>query len=156
VSLQKLLTSPLHSGYSHLKPGGWVEFQCMSGVLQCDDGTVPPDSALQGFSDHLRLASAAFQTPVDDPSRWKGWMEARGFETVTEEVFSVPCSPWPRDPRLRLVGAYQQENLVSNLEGVTTRLFTRALNWTTEQVNVFHVGVRKDMKNTGFHGYWPL
>jgi hypothetical protein len=35
-------------------------------------------------------------------------------------------------------------------------LFTRALGWTAEEVEVFLVGVRNDMKNPSVHGWWPI
>lgn len=142
--------------YNHLKPGGWVEFHCVTGVLGCDDGSVPEGSAMWQFSDAMAQSTQIFGTPIDDPMRWKGWFEDRGFECITELVYKMPCNPWPKDQRLKLIGAFEMENLLFGLSGMVTRLFSKALKWTPEQVQVFLVDVRKDIKNRNLHAYWPL
>lgn len=98
---------------------------------------------------------ANFGTPVDDPMRWKKWFEERGLECVTEKVFKVPCGPWPKDKRLKLVGAWEQHNLMSNLEGMMMRLFHKGLGWTEDEITVFLAYLRKDIKNPHMHAYWP-
>ncbi|KAK3359098.1 S-adenosyl-L-methionine-dependent methyltransferase, partial [Lasiosphaeria hispida] len=142
--------------YTHLKPGGWVEFQCVTGVVKCDDASLPPDSMLREFSKAIDQSTTAFGTPVDDPARWGGWFEERGFEEVTEIVYKLPMNPWPKDQRLKLVGAFEMENLLYGLSGMVTRLFAKTLNWTPEQVEVFLIGVRKELKNRSVHAYWPF
>ncbi|KND91937.1 Phosphoethanolamine N-methyltransferase 1 [Tolypocladium ophioglossoides CBS 100239] len=142
--------------YRHLKPGGWLEFHCVTGVLQCDDCTVPKDSTFQRFSDLLKTVGENFGTPVDDPMRWKQWFEKRGFCSVTEKVFKMPSSPWPQDKRLKLIGAWEQHNLLSNLEGMMMRPFHKGLGWTEEEVTVFSAALRKDIRNLDMHAYWPF
>ncbi len=140
--------------HSHLKPGGWVEFQSVTGVLGCDDGTLPRDGAFQQLSDSLGAACAALGAPIDDPARWRGWLEARGFEAVTERVFKIPCSPWPRDERLKLVGAFEMDNLLTNLEGLCLRPLRR-IGWSVDQINAFLVRVKREVRNMRYHAYWP-
>lgn len=140
---------------SHTKPGGWVEFHSVTGVLASDDNTVPKDGAFQKFSDSLDQSCRIFGTPVDDPMRWKGWFEDRGFEDVTLKVFKLPCNMWPKDRRMKLLGAWEMENLLSNLDGLVMRLFQKALGWSPEEVSVFLVDVRKEIKNKNIHAYWP-
>src|ERR1700710_2340092 len=36
--------------FDHIKPGGYLELQCINTRVQCDDGSSPPDSALEKFS----------------------------------------------------------------------------------------------------------
>lgn len=140
----------------NLKPGGWVEFQCVTGLLRCGDDTVPADSHFRAFSDHLKVACDKFSTPVDDSVRWKGWFEDRGFARVTEVVLKLPTGPWPRDPRLKLIGAWEQHNLLNNLEGMTMRLFSKGLGWSEEEILVFSALLRRDIKDLRMHAYWPL
>lgn len=147
---------PLTTHHSHLKPGGWVEFHCVTGILQCDDHTLSPDSPMRKFSDALAESTAIFGTPIDDPLRWKGWFEDRGFEAVTQAVYKMPCNPWPKDQRLKLIGAFEMENLLYGLSGMVTRLFSKALKWSPEQVQVFLVDVRREIMNRNVHAYWPL
>lgn len=125
------------------------------GVLGCDDGTLPQDSTFQKFTDAVRIACDKFGTPIDDPTRWKGWLLDRGFEQVTQKVPKLPCNPWPKDPRLKLLGAWEMENLLSGVEGMTMRLFQKGLGWTEDEVQLFLVSLRKDIRNTSYHIYYP-
>jgi hypothetical protein len=53
-------------------------------------------------------------------------------------------------------GAWTHENFGSSLTGISVALFTRGLGWTMQELEVFLVDVRKEMKNTRFHAYWPM
>lgn len=139
----------------HLKPGGWLEFQNINGTLHCDDGTVPETTPFKEYDRLLRAAATAFGTPLEDPIHYAKWFKEAGFEGVTENIFKMPTNPWAKDPRLRLVGAFEQENLTSNLEGISTRVFQKGLGWTAEESTVFFTGVRKDIKNRKQHSYYP-
>lgn len=48
------------------------------------------------------------------------------------------------------------EDLGKGASGLSMALFTRALGWSAEEVEVFLVDVRKDMKNKSIHSYWPV
>lgn len=43
-----------------------------------------------------------------------------------------------------------------NILGISLAFFTRGLGWTVEELEVFLVKVRKDMKNSQIHAYWPM
>jgi len=98
----------------------------------------------------------AFGTPVEDPLLWKAQFEARGFEDVTLKIVKLPCNMWPRDKRMKLLGAWEMENLLTGLEGMVMRLFAKTLGWSTEETTVFLVDVKKDIKNRNRHAWWPL
>lgn len=74
---------------------------------------------------------------------------------VTEKIFKMPTGPWPKDPKLRLVGAFEQENLWVNLDGISLRVFQKGLGWSAEETSVFLAGVRKDIKDRRIHAYYP-
>ncbi|PHH81921.1 hypothetical protein CDD82_7523 [Ophiocordyceps australis] len=142
--------------YKHLKPGGWLELQCVTGIMQCDDGTVPADSAYQHMSDNVKRACERFGTPVDDPLRWRGWLADRGFTRVTRQIFKLPCSPWALDRRLKLVGMWEQHHLLNNVDGMIMRLFHKALGWTEDEIHGFSAMFRKDLQNHSMHAYFPF
>ncbi|QGI87263.1 hypothetical protein CEK25_002219 [Fusarium fujikuroi] len=135
--------------------GGWVEFQAIVGVLGCDDDSIPEDSYLRKFSTMMEQGSAKFGASLTDPMRWKGWLEERGYQNVTERVFKLPFNPWPKDPRMKLLGAWEMENLLSGLEAMVTRMFQKGLGWTDAEVTVVLAFLRKEIKNLRMHGYWP-
>lgn len=51
---------------------------------------------------------------------------------------------------------WSHEATVSTLSGMTNALFGRGLGWSPEEVEVFLVDVRKDMKDPRIHAYWPM
>jgi hypothetical protein len=103
----------------------------------------------------MEQASAKFGASLTDPMKWKGWLEARGYQNVTERVFKLPFNPWPKDPRMKLLGAWEMENLLHVLEAMVTRMFQKGLGWTDAEVTVFLAFLRKEIKNPQMHGYWP-
>ena len=48
------------------------------------------------------------------------------------------------------------EDMGSALEGFSLAPFTRVLGWTREEVEVFLVDVRNELRNTKVHAYWPM
>lgn len=157
VRLQTLPPHPVQSWQrSHLKPGGWLELQCVYGIVGCDDGTLPEDSSFKEYDKLVRGAALYNGTPLDDPAKYKGWLESAGFESTREEIFKIPSNLWPKEPRLKLIGAFEVEMFIMGLEGMSLRLFQKGLGWSPEKTNVFLVGVRNDIKNRRYHSYYPL
>jgi hypothetical protein len=140
---------------SHVKPGGWVEFESILGVLGCDDGTVPPDSKFREYDKHTREAGNVYGTPLEDVASFKKWFEEAGFEAVIEKKYKIPTNPWPKDPRLRLIGAFEQQNFLTGIEGMSTRAL-KALGWSYEEIIVFLGAVKKEIKDKRQHPYYPL
>lgn len=53
-------------------------------------------------------------------------------------------------------GMWNFENLAGGLMGLSVATFTRLLGWTVEELEVFLVDVRKEMKDTSIHSYWDM
>ena len=51
---------------------------------------------------------------------------------------------------------WNHENISGGLESLSLGLFTRCLGWSKEEVEVFLVDVRKEMKDTKIHAYYPM
>lgn len=133
-----------------------MEFQSVYGVLGCDDDSLPADSNFREFDRLTRGAATAMRTPLEDPDKWKGWFEAAGFEAVVEKFFKIPSNPWAKNPRLRLIGAFELENFLVGLDGMSLRLFQKGLGWSAEETSLFCSSVRKDIMNQRYHAYYPL
>ncbi|PHH87070.1 hypothetical protein CDD83_9344 [Cordyceps sp. RAO-2017] len=97
-----------------------------------------------------------FGTPADDPIRWKSWFEERGFESVTEEVYKVPLSPWPTDKRLKLIGIWWQYLLLNYSDSMMLRPFTKGLGWSEAQVLVLSALFKRDLRNPDIHAYFEF
>ena len=53
-------------------------------------------------------------------------------------------------------GHWTYENIVQGVQALSLALFTRALDWKPEQLEVFLSDVRKDLRNRNIHAYWKM
>jgi hypothetical protein len=79
-----------------------------------------------------------------------------GFVNVERKVFKWPIKTLPKDPKHKQVGLWTLANIEGNLETISMALMTRGLGMTREEVEVFLVGVRKDLRDRRIHAYWPV
>ncbi|RDW57376.1 hypothetical protein BP5796_12826 [Coleophoma crateriformis] len=142
--------------FNHLEPGGWFELQDVAFPIMCDDGTLKSDHALQKWSDNMMAAGEIFGRELDIAPRYKTIMENIGFVNVQAILYKWPQNQWPKDRKHKELGMWMMENTVYGVEGLCLALFTRALGWSKEKVEVFLVDVRKNMKDTSIHAYWPI
>lgn len=101
-------------------------------------------------------AIAKFGRPLNTPPSYRELLEKAGFINVTTTMIKWPQNCWPKERKYKEIGMRCLENLVHGVEGICMALFTRALEWTREEVEVFLIKVRKEMKDTGIHTYWPM
>jgi hypothetical protein len=85
-----------------------------------------------------------------------GRLRDAGFVHVTERVWKVPIGTWPRDRRLKTIGLYNRSVIADGLQGVSMAAFTRGLKWSTEEVDLFLVDVRKSLANASVHSYYTF
>jgi hypothetical protein len=136
-----------------LKPGGWIELQEFRFVLNCDDGTMPPDYGYGLFIDRCREGFETFGVDVLLMEKNKELLINSGFVNVQEKVYKVPIGVWPKDPSMKRVGLYKRSNLIDALQAVSMAPLTRGLKWTPAEVETFLVGVRKSLMNASIHSY---
>lgn len=71
-------------------------------------------------------------------------------------MYQIPLSPWPKDRKMKELGAYQQVNMIEAMEAYSMALMTRVLGWRSEEVVVFLADVRKELLNRKIHMYGKL
>lgn len=125
-------------------------------MIRCDDGSTPAASGLELFSKYSQEASTIMGAPLDACTRYKDYMIEAGFENVTEVKIKLPSAPWPRDKRLKLIGAFEMHGLLRGLSGMSLRMFSRAFGWSVQEIESFLTKVRTDTQNLHFHTYWDL
>ncbi|GJC81164.1 putative methyltransferase tdiE [Colletotrichum liriopes] len=79
-----------------------------------------------------------------------------GFKDVVLTKNKWPMNSWPKDPHYKTLGTWSLENYLQGIEGWTMAAFTKGLGWTKEQVQVFLIDVRNEMKDKTIHAYWPV
>jgi hypothetical protein len=58
---------------------------------------------------------------------------------------------WPKDPKSKEIGIWNNQNMTAWLSGFSMALFTRGLGWSAEEAEGYIVNVRKDILNTKIH-----
>ncbi|KAF2817315.1 S-adenosyl-L-methionine-dependent methyltransferase [Mytilinidion resinicola] len=146
----------MRQAYEHLAPGGWLELQEFEVTLKSDDDTLKLAPTFCEYIEHLHKASEMFKKPMNIAETHKQTMIDAGFEDVTDDIYKVPSSPWPKDPRMKEIGRYNLCSLLMAVEAYSLALFTRVLGWSNEATQVHLAGVRKDLKNRQVHSYCNL
>ncbi|KAF4782429.1 methyltransferase domain-containing protein [Colletotrichum scovillei] len=141
--------------YDNLTPGGWVELQELDIFTTSDDGTLKADSATRRWSTLLTEATEKLGRPYIDPKDLVHNVTNAGFVDVSITTYKWPLNDWPKDEKYKQIGRLHYENSTTGLEGFTMAALTRALDWSPEEVTVFLMEVRNEVKNRMIHGYTP-
>ncbi|KAL1971102.1 hypothetical protein VTN77DRAFT_53 [Rasamsonia byssochlamydoides] len=142
--------------FEHLKPGGYFEFDGAYAHFLSDDDTAQKAENCQSWLQKLRDASEKFGKSIEDVRQWKEKMEKAGFVDVKEEIFKVPIGAWPKDPKLKEIGKFQQVQQIQAADSYTPALFSRVLGWTSEEIEVLLAKVRNELKDRSLHMYIPI
>ncbi|SPO05378.1 related to methyltransferase [Cephalotrichum gorgonifer] len=142
--------------FEHLSPGGYIELTDIVFPIQCDDGTLDKDSALYQWGKLTVDAAAKLGRPLRTTTAVVSELVDAGFTDITQHHFKWPTNHWPKDPKMKELGAWTYEDVGKNVYGLTVALFTRGLGWTLEEFEVFLVQVRKEMRDPKIHGYFPI
>jgi SAM-dependent methyltransferase len=145
----------LHQVLEHLRPGAWFEVCCIHPQPTSDDGSMPPESGFKRMCDKLVEASVLFGASADEPPRYGQLLRSAGFHRVTEHVFKIPSSPWPKDKRLKYIGALEMANVIAGSTAFALRGFEEVFGWSKEQTEVAMIEFRRDVKNKAYHQYCP-
>ncbi|KAF6819068.1 methyltransferase domain-containing protein [Colletotrichum sojae] len=146
----------LQKCFDNLEPGGYLELQEVDGLAISDDGTLKEDSAMQKGSKLLKEACEIFGRPFQSIPALIGIMQDIGFVDIVSTKYKWPTNSWPKDPKLKLMGDYSLANNLAGIEGWYMAPYTRALGWKKEEVQVFLIDVRKELKDTSIHAYLPM
>ena len=139
---------------SNLNPGGWVELQDYDNLIRSDDGTATEKDIAVQWVIYAAQAAAKLNREARPGLYLEQWAKDAGFINVKHRVFKIPVNGWPRDPKFKLVGEWMRENVTGGLDGMSMRLMCDVLGWTEAEVHVFLAGVRKQLNDRSFHGYW--
>ncbi|KAF2429240.1 hypothetical protein EJ08DRAFT_671167 [Tothia fuscella] len=125
-----------------------------------DDFTAPWTFAPQQSTSYMRAISVVARSPDDST---KGTyaekysvlaLESKaGSVNVVYQTFKWPMGTWPKNPKLKQIGAYNRIAFEDGVEGWTMHLFTNYLGWQREEVQVFIAGLRRENRDPKIHGY---
>jgi hypothetical protein len=134
-------------------PGGYVELLENTLNFQCDDGTMKPDHGGVVFLEHLREALEKMGRPHPTHEFLKNQLEKAGFEDVQMLSVKEPFGPWPKDPRMKKIGAMSLLNGETGFESYGMAAFTRVLEMDVEKARGLCEHGLRDVRNKNYHVY---
>lgn len=142
-----------------------------------DDNTIPEDSSAAQWSDLFYEGCQKINHRIPSLSEYKTLMEEAGFVDIQVQVLRRPTNTWPKDKNLKRIGLvsfdrfssyisfdiefhlltkslkYTLTNHLNGLHAFTIGLFTRALGWSTEEIDVLLAKCRTEWRDTSIHAY---
>ncbi|KAK3326090.1 S-adenosyl-L-methionine-dependent methyltransferase [Apodospora peruviana] len=140
--------------FEFLETDGYLEVHDIDFVIKCDDGTLPDDSALVKWHDHMHEAAKTAGFPLDAIGHVPEMMREAGFVDIVATPVKWPINPWPKTAKYKELGRWAQENFTWGCDSMSLALFTRVLGWSADEVHVFMAMVRQDLRNRKLHAYW--
>ncbi|GJC82995.1 secondary metabolism regulator LAE1 [Colletotrichum liriopes] len=144
--------------FEHLKPGGWIELQEIHHFPLSAGHSLSAAHPVAQYWGHVvqGLSNLGIDLNAAAGDRLPNMMREAGFINVTERVFHVPIGTWPRNRVLKTVGMYWRTILLDGLQAIALGPFTRGLQWSAEETELFLVAVRRAYHDTSALMYMPL
>lgn len=114
-----------------LKPGGWIDQGEPGLFLISDYDTLGEDHVYRKWGQLMTDAGKKSGMSFDIGPYLKGWMEEAGFINVTEVRVPWPVGRWPKDPRQREIGLFNQARLDQGIMDFCSRRFANQLGVRT-------------------------
>lgn len=121
-----------------------------------DDGTLKDGTALaewgKFFHEGGKKLGRIF-TPLPGNLQEKGLEEA-GFIDIQSKTYKVPVGDWPKDEKMKEIGRFTQLSIETDVEGHISFMANLLDGWTHEQVVLYCIQLRRELKNKKIHAYY--
>jgi SAM-dependent methyltransferase len=142
--------------WDNLKPGGWIEVSNPEFPVNCDDGTVGPDSPFLTWSQLVREAAGKDGIDTLITRKFQSMIADQGFINTREEPLKWPSGPWPKGDKEKNIGHWLLMNLRSFVSPLALALFTKKLNWPEEDVKKLVEKALDELEDQNKHSYWQM
>lgn len=146
----------IRQSFEHLKPGGYLQLAGSVPLFTSDDGSLPPTSAYVEVAQIYFDMGDKIGTSGKEPLRWKDYLISAGFTDVVEVVLKIPTNPWPRDERMKQIGAFELLHFRDGISNIFARGYTQILGGDPAYFEVLMANARKEVLNRRMHSYLPL
>jgi hypothetical protein len=113
--------------HNALKPGAYFEQAEISVVPKSEDGSIRGTS-MERWGPLALECGEKFGKSFSIAEDSEELMKKAGFVNVTYRTFKWPIGTWPKDPKLKQIGAYNRLGWEEGIEGWAMYLFTNHLN----------------------------
>jgi len=145
----------INSAFEFTRPGGYFELQDCIVPFRCIDDSFE-GTFLQKWANLIMEGTQKMGKDWTKVQNYKQYFEDAGFVDVEEKKYEWPLGTWAKGKRMKTLGLWYREDIVSGLQGFTMAVLTRALGMTKEEVEVLLVKVREDIKSNKIHVYIPV
>ncbi|EXA30485.1 hypothetical protein FOVG_18151 [Fusarium oxysporum f. sp. pisi HDV247] len=139
----------------HLKPGyGYMEQVEIDWAPQCDDDSLPTDSALSQWASKLLDAMDQYGRPMRvNPEKTRQQLALAGFVDISETVIRACYNPWPEDATEKEAARWFNMGLSSGLTALSCAPMVRMLGMSKEEVEGLCDRVDKEICMRSYHAY---
>jgi hypothetical protein len=145
--------SLLEKAFNHLNPGGYLECAEFEVWMRSYNDTITNAPDIDTWQVGLHKAANNIGRTMEVAANLEKWIKEAGFEDVVEEKTVIPSNPWPKDKEWKLIGAYQQLNMLDAASSWGQAHFTRVLGWSSEEYAVLNANVRTQLKDQSLQLY---
>lgn len=121
-----------------MKPGAWFEQAEISVMTKSDDGSLR-GTYLEKFSPLTLECGEKFGKTFAIAEDTEALMQKAGFVNVKYQTFKWPIGTWPKEQKLKQIGAYNRLAFEDGMEGWTMLLFTNYLGVSSFAYYMKHV-----------------
>lgn len=141
--------------YTALKPGGYLQLAGSYPEFRSDDDTLPPDLAYVELGKIYFDMSEKVGVSGRELPQWKQQLVDAGFVDVVEKMYKIPTNPWPKNPRLKKVGAFELLHFRETISNVFARGYTEILGGDPVYLEVLLAKARQEVLDRNMHSYVP-
>jgi SAM-dependent methyltransferase len=146
----------ISQAYDTLKPGGYFELSASIPDFKSDDGTLSLGPAYVEIAQMYFDMADRIGCSGKDPMLFKDQLTAAGFTDVVEKVFKIPTNPWPKDERLKQIGAFEMLHFRDGISNIFARGYTQILGGDPAYFEIVMANARREVINRKMHTYLPL
>ena len=146
----------MRHSFEFLQPGGWIELQDFDIEYYSQDASLTEDTALRRWISLCHEAAGKIGRSLREAKGFDKYLADAGFVNIQVRKTPVPIGTWPKDERLKKMGAYNWVQLYQALQAVSLRLFLNVLGWTREDLEMLLIEVRADLKDQKIHALYDV
>lgn len=143
------------NAFKALRPGGYLELQDVQMPMRYVDSS-GEGTSLKLMNERFMAGALALGRDFTKVATYKKTLEEVGFVDVVEKLYVWPLGTWPKDKKMKVLGAWVREDSLAGLHAGSMAIMTRGLKMSVDDVERFLVDVTKDIKSNKIHAYTPV
>jgi hypothetical protein len=143
------------SAFDAMRPGGWIELQDYAFPFRAVDDSMK-GTAFERWVDDILAATHALGRDWKRVPLYKSCLEECGFVDVQEQLLAWPVGSWPKDEKMKTLGAWCKADVLDGMQGWSMAVLTRGLGMSKEEVELLLMEVRNVINSKKLHVYVPM